>query len=183
MGSTSRTWRRSLLAAASAVSLMVVVAPMPAQAGNSKGDDKGKGVMDSKELRKAVKANGVMKHLKELQKIADRNGGTRASGTPGYDRSIEYAEKEFRKAGYQVTRQPFEFTTFRSNSPSQVQRTAPAPAGDLAHVIMSYSGSADVTAAASVPTGDQTGCAPSDFGPANVGTDRPDQSGGLPVRR
>ena len=68
MGSTSRTWRRSLLAAASAVSLMVVVAPMPAQAGDSKGDDKGKGVMDSKELRKAVKANGVMKHLEELRR-------------------------------------------------------------------------------------------------------------------
>ena len=41
---------------------------------------------DTSELREAVTADAIMGHLAELQKIADNNGGTRASGTPGYDR-------------------------------------------------------------------------------------------------
>ena len=45
---------------------------------------------DTSELREAVTADAIMDHLAELQTIADANGGTRASGTPGYDASIDY---------------------------------------------------------------------------------------------
>ncbi|MEE6258322.1 M28 family metallopeptidase [Plantactinospora sonchi] len=162
MGRTSGRWSRGLLATGLVTALVVVAAPAPAQAG-------GLGSLGSWALRKAVTAKGVMKHVKELQKIADRNGGNRASGAPGYDRSVDYAEKVFRKAGYRVTRQQFDFQTFLINTPSELQRVS-APAGDLPHRIMSYTGSADVTAPASVPTGDAQGCAASDFGPANAGT-------------
>ena len=37
---------------------------------------------DTTELREAVTADAIMDHLAELQKIADNNGDTRASGTP-----------------------------------------------------------------------------------------------------
>ncbi|MBE1485964.1 M28 family metallopeptidase [Plantactinospora soyae] len=161
MGRTSSRWSRGLLATTLVTALAVVAAPAPAQADL--------GSLGSWALRKAVTAKGVQKHLKELQKIADRNGGNRASGASGYDRSVDYAEKVLRRAGYRVTRQQFDFQTFLINTPSELQRTS-APAGDLPHRIMSYSGSADVTAPASVPTGDSQGCAASDFGPANVGT-------------
>ena len=64
---------------------------------------------ESAELRDAVSAQGVMKHLRKFQKIADENGDTRASGTPGYDESADYVAKKMEKAGYEVVRQPFEF--------------------------------------------------------------------------
>ena len=37
---------------------------------------------------------GAFRHLRALQDIAVANGGNRAAGTPGYDRSAEYAAGE-----------------------------------------------------------------------------------------
>lgn len=159
-----RNLGRGLVATAAAVTLAVVAAPPPASATISPTD------LASWLLRQAVTTDGVMKHLTKLQTIADRNGGSRASGGAGYDASVAYAEQVFRKAGYQVSRQAFEFRTFLITTPSVLAQTAPAPGGDLPHRIMSYSGSGDVTAPASVPTGSAFGCVVEDFGPANVGT-------------
>jgi Zn-dependent M28 family amino/carboxypeptidase len=114
-------------------------------------------------LLECVTLAGVRAHQAELQKIADANGSTRVSGSPGYDKSVDYAEKVFKAAGYNVTRQAFEFQTFVSLSPSQLDQVAPPPAGPLPHNIMSYSGSGDVTAPVSVPSGDIRGCDAADF--------------------
>jgi Zn-dependent M28 family amino/carboxypeptidase len=116
----------------------------------------------SRELRAAVNADGVLEHQRVLQEIADRNHGTRVSGTPGYDESADYAEKVFRDAGYDVTRQAFTFQTFIPLEPSKLQRVSPNPA-DLEHAIMSYSGSTDTTAQVAVPSGSPLGCAAADF--------------------
>ena len=62
---------------------------------------------DTSGLREAVTADAIMDHLAELQKIADNNGNTRASGTPGFDASIDYIELLLVAAGYEVTRQDF----------------------------------------------------------------------------
>ena len=67
---------------------------------------------DTTELREAVTAAAIMDHLAELQKIADNNGDTRASGTPGYDASVDYIEDLLVAAGYEVTRQDFLFNSF-----------------------------------------------------------------------
>ncbi|HET6652896.1 MAG TPA: M28 family peptidase [Nocardioides sp.] len=64
----------------------------------------------SKKLRKEVSVSKIMKHLDEFQEIADENGGTRASGTPGYEASGRYVEKRLKKAGYKTKRQYFPFT-------------------------------------------------------------------------
>jgi Zn-dependent M28 family amino/carboxypeptidase len=53
------------------------------------------------------------KHLDALQAIADAHGGNRAAGTSGYRASVDYAAKVLEKAGYEVTRQRFEVTTYR----------------------------------------------------------------------
>ncbi|HET6668293.1 MAG TPA: M28 family metallopeptidase, partial [Intrasporangium sp.] len=66
-------------------------------------------------------------------------------------------------AGWDVSVQSFDFRTFESLSPSVLERVSPPPAGPLEHIIMSYSGSGDVTAAVSVPSGDFRGCSASDF--------------------
>ena len=46
--------------------------------------------------------DGVYRHLQELQRIADANGGIRALGTPGYDASVDYVAGVLRAAGYTV---------------------------------------------------------------------------------
>lgn len=110
-----------------------------------------------------VTLEGAREHQAALQAIADANGNTRVSGSPGYDLSVEYAEEVFTNAGYNVTVQPFTFQTFVSLFPSILEQVAPPPAGPIANNIMSYSGSGDVTASVSVPSGDFRGCNASDF--------------------
>jgi Zn-dependent M28 family amino/carboxypeptidase len=114
-------------------------------------------------LLACVELSGVREHQAALQAIADANGGTRASGTPGYDQSAAYVMERLEAAGWNVTQQPFSFNTFQSLSPSVLERVAPPPAAALPHAIMSYSGSGNVTAPVSVPSGDFRGCEASDF--------------------
>lgn len=111
---------------------------------------------DSTELRDAVTPEAIMEHLEALQDIADANGGTRASGTPGYDESLEYVQAQLEAAGYQTTVQPFLFNTFEELAPPEFEQTSPNPTV-YAEVddffTMEYSGSGDVTGAL-VPTND-----------------------------
>ncbi len=105
------------------------------------------------QLLGCVTLGGVREHQAAFQDIADANGGTRVSGSPGYDESAEYVMDRLSAAGWSVTEQEFEFRTFESLSDSVLERVAPPPAGPLEHSIMSYSGSGDVTAAVSSRAG------------------------------
>jgi aminopeptidase Y len=117
-------------------------------------------------LLECVTFSEVRKHQKALQDIADANGGTRASGTPGFEASARYAEKVFRQAGYTVTRQPFEFRTFEELSPTLLQVTAPTQR-DVTNNVMSYSPTGDATAPVTAlpfqPKDATPGCEASDF--------------------
>ncbi len=57
--------------------------------------------------------NGILQHERAFQRIANDNGGTRASGTPGYDASADYVVDRLERAGYAVRRQTFTFPFFR----------------------------------------------------------------------
>ena len=103
---------------------------------------------DTTDLQDAVTADAIMDHLAELQKIADNNGGTRASGTPGYDASVDYIEDLLVAAGYDVTRQDFLFNRFSELSEPVFEQVSPndvtyVPDEDF--ITMDYSGSGDVT--------------------------------------
>ncbi|MDP9398061.1 MAG: M28 family peptidase [Actinomycetota bacterium] len=162
----SNSNRRRLAAAAGALTLAAgVVGASPTSAADPNATNN-----TSKKLREAVTAAGVAEHLDALQRIADANGATRVSGLSGYDASKDYAVKVLENAGYAVTVQPFTFQSFIEKPGTVLRQTAPAPARDLPTRIMSYSGSGDVTAAASVPKGAATGCESGDFGAANAGT-------------
>jgi aminopeptidase Y len=113
-------------------------------------------------LLDCVTLEGVREHQAALQEIADDNGGTRVSGTPGYDESVDYAVDVLEARGYNVTVQEFAFVRFEVLSPSVLQQVAPPPTGDLPHIIMSYSGSGDVTGAVSSPN-PVTGCFAADW--------------------
>ena len=120
-----------------------------------------------KKLLACVTLDGARAHQAALQAIADANNGIRTSGTPGFDQSVDYAVGVFEAAGYDVTVQPFQFQTFIALSPSVLEQVSPAPAGPLVNTILSYSGSADVTAAVTAlpaPPADATpGCDAADF--------------------
>jgi aminopeptidase S len=46
-------------------------------------------------------------HLEALQAIADAQGGTRATGTPGFDASVAYVAERLEQVGYDVDLQEF----------------------------------------------------------------------------
>jgi Zn-dependent M28 family amino/carboxypeptidase len=124
-------------------------------------------------LLQCVTVDGVREHQAAFQAIADANGGTRVSGTAGYDQSVDYVVGRLEAAGYEVTVQPFQFQTFISLSPSILERISPNP-GLVANSIMSYSGSGDNTAsvtALAYPPADATpGCEAADYAGFPVGT-------------
>ncbi|HEV2930468.1 MAG TPA: aminopeptidase, partial [Propionibacteriaceae bacterium] len=68
--------------------------------------------VNTKRLRNAVTVSGILAHERIFQQIANQNGGTRASGTPGYDASADYVKRRLEAAGYKVTEQEFVFPFF-----------------------------------------------------------------------
>ena len=115
----------------------------------------------SHKLRDAVTAAGVLHHQQAMQDIGTANGGTRVSGTAGFDQSKDYAVSVFRAAGYGVTVQPFQYQTFIDHGQSAVDQVAPAPR-QLPHTVLTYSGSGDATAPVATPS-EPLGCEAADY--------------------
>jgi Zn-dependent M28 family amino/carboxypeptidase len=158
--------RRALLAAAA---FAVLSAPATAHAADR---------FDSAPFRKAVTVPNILQHEFQLQKFADRNGGTRVAGSRGNDQTVNYIARTMRDAGWTVRKQPFEFPFFSETGTPTFAQTAPT-ARTFAHedefVTMDFSGSGDVTAPVVpvdvvVPIGanpantSTSGCEASDFG-------------------
>jgi Zn-dependent M28 family amino/carboxypeptidase len=134
-------------------------------------------------LRGAVTAKAIKKHLSALQAIADANGDTRASGTPGYDASLAYVKGKLDATRYyDVSVQNFLFDSFRELAPPVFERLSPAPRTYVANeefITMDYSDTGDVTGTL-VATNDivippgatastsHSGCEASDFTPASA---------------
>ena len=89
--------------------LLVVftIAPFSVLAG-SKSCDKRVNNTNNK-LLECVTLDGVREHQAAFQAIADANGGNRASGTSGYEASVDYVVDRMVAAGYDVTVQVFPF--------------------------------------------------------------------------
>jgi Zn-dependent M28 family amino/carboxypeptidase len=112
-----------------------------------------------------VTGDGAFRHLEELQRIADANGGNRALATPGYDASVEYVARTLRDAGYTVETPEF---PARSFSAQEVRLTVD---GTLtASSVLSFSPATPaggITAPLAVLAQDETsGCEAADF--ANI---------------
>ncbi len=157
------------LAIPAAALLLVTLAATPAAAVDT---------VDSKEIRDAVTVSGILSHERALQRIANTNGGTRASGTPGYAASAAYVKRVLRAAGYRVKEQEFTFPFFQELAPPTLAQVTPAPT-TYETATFSFSGSGEVTGTV-VPTNDvlipppatpgsTSGCEPADFPPAPAG--------------
>jgi Zn-dependent M28 family amino/carboxypeptidase len=125
-------------------------------------------------LANAVTVNGILRHERAFANIAERNGGTRVSGSAGFDKSRDYVVGQLQNAGWTVNVQPFEFPYFQELAPTTLERTAPDahPYTGDDFATMDYSGSGDVTADVqavdltlppSPEPGSTSGCEASDF--------------------
>jgi Zn-dependent M28 family amino/carboxypeptidase len=125
----------------------------------------------------AAPGDGAWRHLLALQEIAAANGGNRAAGTPGYDRSADYVAARLKEAGYAVRFEEFEFPFFEERTPPILTIAAPqrleerAPAAGLR--TLANAGSGDVSArlrdvnlalGADPPAASASGCEARDFG-------------------
>ncbi len=148
----------------------------PAMAGGGPGHGGGHGGgkdTTSQTLRKAVTAKSIQGHLAALQKIADRNGGNRAAGTPGHEQSAAYIEKLLKRAGYATERQPFSYDKVNIDR-AEFGQVTPDPVDYVLEeqfYPMDYSGEGSVEGATVTPVdinlvGDRastSGCEAEDF--------------------
>ncbi len=128
----------------------------------------------SEQLQDALTVKNIVNHERQLAAIAGRSGGTRASGTPGFEKSVDYVMKKLSRAGYQVTKQTFMFPYFEETAPASMERTSPSPRtyGEDDFSVMQYSGSGtaeakvvpvDVTVPPPPEPSSTSGCEAADF--------------------
>jgi Zn-dependent M28 family amino/carboxypeptidase len=124
-----------------------------------------------------VRSEGAFAHIQALQEIATANGGNRAAGTNGYDRSADYVAERLREVGYVVRVEEFTFPFFEERSPPIVSTVSAE--SELTHfssaairtLVNSGSGeviarlqAVDLNASDGAPPGPSTsGCEASDF--------------------
>jgi Zn-dependent M28 family amino/carboxypeptidase len=119
-------------------------------------------------LARAITPERLRGHLVALAAIARRNGGSRATGTRGYEQSVAYVAGQLRRAGYRPQLQTFSFDLFRETRPPRFERIAPEAKRfrrGRDFVTMQYSGGGEVSAqVAPVNPGSGTsGCDRSQF--------------------
>ena len=95
-----------------------------------------------------IDGDDVIGHLEALQGIADANGGTRASGTPGYDASADYVAGLLEEAGFAVQRQVFDFSLF-----TEVSSTLTVAGAPVDTQTFEYSGSGEIVDGNVIPVG------------------------------
>ncbi|GAB3352126.1 M28 family metallopeptidase [Modestobacter lapidis] len=159
---TFRTRRSTLVVATTSAAL--VAAGLVATPAGATTDP------DPSSFASGVTTKEVLRHLEALQDIADEHGGTRASGTPGYDASGDYVQGLLEDAGYDVERQPFDFVHTETIAATFLVGAAPVEV-----IVMEYSPSTaegGVTAPLrALPADDPTpGCEPTDFDGSVAGT-------------
>lgn len=104
---------RRIAAATAALAAAALVSPLllagPAGATGSPQSDAARGDALARKLVKDATGKGAYNHLKVFQSIADYNNGTRVAGSKGHEQSAKYVEAVMKAAGYQVTRNEFDF--------------------------------------------------------------------------
>ena len=140
-------------------------------------------------LLHAVTPEAVFGHQAELEAIADANGSTRHTTTPGYQASVDYVASELESYGYEPVITQFNMPEWVENSTPVLARTdvepdksyvpgtaADSDSPDVDFISAQLSSSGDLTDAPIVPTSDVTipspggttsGCEAEDF-PAEV---------------
>jgi Zn-dependent M28 family amino/carboxypeptidase len=122
----------------------------------------------ARSLARAITPRRLRAHLTALAAIANRSGGTRAAGTPGYSRSVTYVTRQLRAAGYRPRLSRFSFDFFRETGSPLFERVSP---GSRTYqrgpdfITMRYSGGGNLSGRVIPvePTVASSGCEASDF--------------------
>ncbi len=124
----SRLRHRWLVPLCCAVALLLV----PTSAGAVTSSQCDNRVNDTPEtLVPCIQTTDLWNHMKAFQKIADQNPSpadfhpSRNSGEPGYRASVDYVANVMRKAGYDVTIQPYKFTYYAYTSTPTFSEISP----------------------------------------------------------
>jgi Zn-dependent M28 family amino/carboxypeptidase len=168
----ARRWAAGT-AGAAGLALVVATTGAPGYA------DPGPGAKDARKsakFRAEVTPAVIAEHLAAFQAIADTHEGGRASGTPGYDASVDYVVDRLEAAGYAPTVQPFEFPFFQELGTATFEQVSPTPTTyttpeDFSTMTYSGTGSAAGTAVpvdtdatpVSQATPSTSGCETADF--------------------
>jgi aminopeptidase S len=90
------------------------------------------------QLAAEVSEASALKHLQALQRIADEHGGNRATGTPGYDASVDYVIDVLRDTGFKPDTPTFEASGEDGEGTGGPERNiiAQTRTGDPDHVVM-----------------------------------------------
>ncbi|MFE6801687.1 M28 family peptidase [Streptomyces sp. NPDC057681] len=123
----------------------------------------------ARKMADEVTGPSAWRHLQAIDKATLDNGGTRVSGTAGYDASAAYITRELTKAGYQVKKQEFEFLDYDILSE---QGSVVTPEARTLHpTIARFSVSTPdggLTADLVQPSGKSTGCSTDDYAGTDV---------------
>ncbi|MGW0392997.1 M28 family metallopeptidase [Streptomyces sp. NPDC003042] len=152
------------LAAAALVSPLLLAGPAGATSPQS---DAARGDALARKLVKDSTGKGAYNHLKVLQSIADYNNGNRVAGSKGHVQSAQYIEAVMKAAGYQVTKNEFDFVYVEALA--EKLQVNGAGGRDIPIHLMTYTASGPeggVTAQVAVAPVDADGthgCEPGDF--------------------
>ncbi|MBA9007934.1 M28 family peptidase [Thermomonospora cellulosilytica] len=93
---------------ATATAIMVLASTTAAQAAGRLD-----GTWPAHRLAATTTGDDAMRHLRAYDRIARRNGGVRATGTPGFAASDAYTARVLERAGYRVYRQEVPYEDYR----------------------------------------------------------------------
>jgi Zn-dependent M28 family amino/carboxypeptidase len=181
--------RRLHLAALAAVLVALISASSAVTAPSDRGSSRPPDV-DSTRLEQLVTVEGILEHQLALQHIADVNGGTRHTRTPGYLASAAYVKSTLEKAGYEAHYEMFNMPEWNETAPPVLQQVSPtnktyiagtaaddnSPSVDF--IAFEHSPTKSLTNVRVVPTDDivipspggtTSGCEMSDFPAATAG--------------
>ncbi|MCF3185018.1 M20/M25/M40 family metallo-hydrolase [Streptomyces polychromogenes] len=154
------------LAAAALVSPLLLAGPAGASGPQS---DAARGEALARKLVKEATGKGANNHLKVFQSIADYNNGTRVAGSKGHEQSAKYVEGVLKAAGYEVSRNEFDFVYVETIA--ETLKVNGANGRDVPLKLMTYTASGPeggVTAPVAVVPVDadgSNGCDAADFAP------------------
>lgn len=116
----------------------------------------------AEDLRRRVTVDRMTVHLEKFQDIADANGGNRATGTPGYDASVDYVAGVLREKGFDVQTPEFEVRMFSAEKPTLTVGGEEVDVDALKYTLSTPQEGVTAPLVA-VPAGDAPGCVPADY--------------------
>jgi hypothetical protein len=118
------------------------------------------------ELAAKVTADGMYGHLQKLADVATANGNSRADGTPGFDKSVDYVAGVLRDKGFDVSLP--EFDRLEMTSPGKPTLVAAGRSFPVVQASLLVTTAPGGLGASTLRPSRPAGCAAADYGSVNV---------------